>query len=116
MSPTDTANTARALCQEYGLPTAAVMARLLDGFERYGAENHLATDFDAAAETLAELHDAAAFPALLIARGDIDRHDPLLRVYMLSIARATRVMERMLRGGQPPACHNDCLLCDAPCD
>jgi hypothetical protein len=109
---------AHSLCEQFSLDTAHVLERLTGGMERYGCENHLKPDFDARAETLAELDDCAAFAALLISRGTIDREDPLLALYLRSVATATRAMRVMLAEVSPtvqePACREGCPLCEVP--
>ena len=76
------------LCETVGIDPAAFIARLNDGMDRYGANNHLRADFDLRAEWDAELLDVVCFPVLAVSRGEIAANNPVLGVYL----RAAKTM------------------------
>ena len=109
----------RSLCQEVGLSPGKFIARLLDGFTRYGADNHLSPEFALRDEWDAEILDVVDFPAIAVSRGMVDRDDPLLAVYMRAARTMVNAQAAML--GRPALeaerdCWGDCLTCDVACE
>jgi len=72
-------NTLRILsdiCHVLHIDEVPFASRMLDGFERYGSENHLSEDFDVTEEHKAESMDDITFFAIGFSRQDYDWHDP----------------------------------------
>ena len=102
--------------------------RLCERLQHYGPDNHLSPDFDVDAEHKPENYDAFLFAVVRISRGEWRENDPLVALYLSSIARAEKV--RVVLSQRPQAlatndggadfdkwdgpCPKACAVCD--CD
>lgn len=70
----------RTLCDMVSLPVAEYLTRMVVGFGRYGADNHLTMPLDE--EWLPEILDVTTFPAIGVSQGRVGWDNPHLRRYM----------------------------------
>lgn len=92
-----------SLCEQFGIAPAAFVAKLNDGFRRYGVENHLQPEFDLRAEWDAELLDVVCFPVLAVSRGEIAANNPVLGVYLRAAKTMIAAQKAMLSQGERDA-------------
>lgn len=78
----------RSLCDLVGLPVAEYMVRLVQGFARYGCDNHLTMPLEQ--EWLPEILDVTVFPAVGVSQGRVSPENPHLLTYM---ERARNLMQ-----------------------
>jgi len=75
-------------CGRCGLNSVPFVERLLEGFRRYGCDNHLAPDFSLRQEDVPEGMDHFIFAAVGVSRAEYDDDDPNLNARLRATAEA----------------------------